>query len=153
MRLYTNIYDYGYRFDQGERGILSNHKVSWSIRLNTWVKLFNQYQVFASANYSSPTISLAAERKARYFLNCGVRADFFKRKLSAFINVQDIFNWGKTIGSGSLNTNPYLLSESNNYTLNSRYISAGITLRFGKMELENRSKEGSEDSDSSTSSL
>lgn len=153
VRLYTNIYDYGYRFDQGERGILSNHKVSWSIRLNTWVKLFNQYQVFASANYSSPTISLAAERKARYFLNCGVRADFFKRKLSAFINVQDIFNWGKTIGSGSLNTNPYLLSESNNYTLNSRYISAGITLRFGKMELENRSKEGSEDSDSSTSSL
>lgn len=153
VRLYTNIYDYGYRFDQGERGSLSNHKVSWSIRLNTWVKLFNQYQVFASANYSSPTISLAAERKARYFLNCGVRADFFKRKLSAFINVQDIFNWGKTIGSGSLNTNPYLLSESNNYTLNSRYISAGITLRFGKMELENRSKEGSEDSDSSTSSL
>ena len=150
VRLYSNIYDYGYRFDQGEKGIISNSKLSWSIRLNTWVKLFNQYQVFASANYSSPTISLAAERKARYFLNCGVRADFFKRKLSAFINVQDIFNWGKTIGTGSSNTNPYLLSESNNYTLNSRYISAGITLRFGKMELENRSKEGSEDGSTST---
>jgi hypothetical protein len=26
--------------------------------------------------------------------------------------------------------------------LNSRYISAGITLRFGKMELEQRAKEG-----------
>ena len=64
--------------------------------------------------------------------------------------MQDIFNWGKTIGSGSSNTNPYLLSESNNYTLNSRYISAGITLRFGKMELENRSKEGSEDGSTST---
>ncbi len=150
VRLYTNLYDYGYSFDQGEKGILANHRVSWSVRLNTWVKLFNQYQVFASANYSSPTISLAAERKARYYLNFGVRADFFKRKLSAFINVQDIFNWGKTIGSGSYNTNPYLLSESNNYTLNSRYISAGITLRFGKMELENRSKEGSEDGSTST---
>ena len=150
VRLYTNLYDYGYSFDQGEKGILANHRVSWSVRLNTWVKLFNQYQVFASANYSSPTISLAAERKARYYLNFGVRADFFKRKLSAFINVQDIFNWGKTIGSGSYNTNPYLLSESSNYTLNSRYISAGITLRFGKMELENRSKEGSEDGSTST---
>lgn len=150
VRLYTNIYDYGYRFDQGEKGILENSKVSWSIRLNTWVKLFNQYQVFASANYSSPTISLAAERKARYYLNFGVRADFFKRKLSAFINVQDIFNWGKTVGSGSLNTNPYLLSESNNYTLNSRYISAGITLRFGKMELENRSKSGAEETSTTT---
>ena len=145
VRLYTNVFDYGYRLDQGAKGILENHKVSWSTRLNCWVKLWNKYQVFASANYSSPTISLAAERKARYFINCGVRADFFKRKLSAFVNVQDIFNWGKTKGSGSANTNPYLLSESNNYTLNSRYISAGITLRFGRMELENRSKEGADE--------
>ena len=127
-------------------------KFSWSTRINCWVKLWDKYQVFASANYSSPTISLASERKARYFINCGVRADFFKRKLSAYINVQDIFNWGKKIGSGSSNTNPYLLSETNTYTLNSRYISAGITLRFGKMELENRSKEGSDDSSSSTTS-
>ena len=109
--------------------------------------------MFASANYSSPTISLASERKARYFINGGVRADFFKRKLSAYINVQDIFNWGKTIGSGSSNTDPYLLSETTNRVLNSRYISAGITLRFGKMELENRSKEGSEDASTSTNSL
>lgn len=152
VRLYTNVYDYGYSFVHEESGLnLNNHKVSWSTRLNCWVKLFDKYQVFASANYSSPTISLASERKARYFLNCGVRADFFKRKLSAYINVQDIFNWGKTIGSGSTNTNPYLLSETNNRTLNSRYISAGITLRFGKMELENRSKEGSEDGSTSTS--
>ena len=152
VRLYTNIYDYGYSFKHEESGLLlENHKVSWSTRLNCWVKLFDKYQVFASANYSSRTISLAAERKARYYLNCGVRADFFKRKLSAYVNVQDIFNWGKTIGTGSSNTNPYLLSESNSYTLNSRYISAGITLRFGKMELENRSKEGSEDGSTSTS--
>lgn len=149
VRLYTNIFDYGYRMDRGDKGIQENHKVSWSTRLNCWVKLWDKYQVFASANYSSPTISLAAERKARYSINCGVRADFFKRKLSAFVNVQDIFNWGKTRGSGSFNTDPYLLSESNSYTINSRYISAGITLRFGKMELESRSKEGAEESNSS----
>ena len=153
VRLYANLYDYGYHFEHPNTGqVIDKSKFSWSTRLNCWVKLFDKYQVFASANYSSPTISLAAERKARYYLNCGVRADFFKRKLSAYINVQDIFNWGKKIGTGSNNTNPYLLSESNSYTLNSRYISAGITLRFGKMELENRSKEGSEDSASSTTS-
>jgi len=148
VRLYANLFDYGYRLDQGARGVLENHKVSYSIRLNTWAKVWNNYQIFASANYSSPTISLAAERKARYFLNFGVRADFFKRKMSVFVNVQDIFNWGKTVGSGSTNTNPYLLSESNSYTINSRYISAGLTFRFGKMELENRSKSGSDDGSS-----
>ena len=145
VRLYANLFDYGYRLDQGARGVLENHKVSYSIRLNTWAKVWNNYQIFASANYSSPTISLAAERKARYYLNFGVRADFFKRKMSAFVNVQDIFNWGKTVGSGSINTNPYLLSESNSYTINSRYISAGLTFRFGKMELERSSKSGSDD--------
>lgn len=149
-RLYANIYDYGYILEQPGKDPIQNSRVSWSIRLNTWVKLWNKYQVFASANYSSPTISLAAERSARYYLNCGVRADFFKRKLSAFINVQDVFNWGKRIGSGTSNTNPYLLSTGNSYTLNSRYISAGVTLRFGKMELENRSKEGADDGSSSS---
>jgi len=145
VRLYANVYNYGYVLDQPGKNTISDAMTSWSLRLNTWVKLWDKYQVFASANYSSPTISLAAKRSARYYLNCGVRADFFKRKLSAYLNVQDIFNWGKTIGSGSSNTNPYLQSESNSYTINSRYISAGITLRFGKMELENRAKEGSEE--------
>ncbi len=148
VRLYANVFQYGYRLDQGERGVLENSKLSYSIRLNTWAKVWDNYQVFASANYSSPTISLAAERKARYYLNLGVRADFFKRKMSVFVNVQDIFNWGKTIGSGSMNTNPYLLSETSSYTINSRYISAGLTFRFGKMELENASKSGADDGSS-----
>ena len=51
-------------------------------------------------------------------------------------------NWGARIGSGSENTNPHYWSENTNKMLNSRYISAGITLRFGKMELERNAKEG-----------
>ena len=85
-------------------------------------------------------------RKARYALNFGIRSDLFKRKLSIYVNVQDIFNWGGRFGSGSENTNPYYLSNSTSKMLNSRYISAGITFRFGKMELEKRVQEG----DSST---
>ena len=105
--------------------------------------MWNQYQVTASFRYSSPTLSLMSERGARYSLDFGVRSDFFKRKLSVFINVQDIFNWGGRYGSGSENYNPYYLSSSTQKMLNSRYISAGITLRFGKMELEQNAKEGS----------
>ena len=85
-----------------------------------------------------------SERKARYSLNMGVRSDFFKRKLSVFVNIQDIFNWGGRYGSGSENTNPFYLSESTNKMTNSRYISAGVTLRFGKMELEKSAQNGSD---------
>ena len=150
VRLYANLYNYGYRmeYDRVDEFGQVNHKIdqrdkwSWSMRVNAWAKLFDRLQVTASANYNSPTISLMSERKARYSLNMGLRSDFFNRRLSVFVNVQDIFNWGATIGSGSSNTNPYYLSDSTRKMLNSRYISAGFTLRFGKMELERQAKEG-----------
>ncbi|MBR4468120.1 MAG: TonB-dependent receptor [Bacteroidales bacterium] len=150
VRLYANLYNYGYRmeydrvdeFGNIQHKMDQNDKWSWSVRVNTWAKLFDRLQVTASANYNSPTISLMSERKARYFLNMGMRSDFFNRRLSVFVNVQDIFNWGARIGSGSSNTNPYYLQDATNKMLNSRYISAGFTLRFGKLELEQRAKEG-----------
>ena len=145
VRLYANVYDYGYRMEYDRNGkhlTDENHMPSWSARVNAWAKVYNQYQVTLGARYSSPTLSLMSTRKARYGLDFGVRSDFFKRKLSVFINVQDIFNWGGRFGSGSENINPYYLSDATNKMTNSRYISAGITLRFGKMELERDAKEG-----------
>ena len=150
VRLYANVYDYGYRmeYDRNDNGITTHQvderdKWSWSVRINAWAKVFDQYQITMSFNYSSPTLSLMSEQKARYWFNIGARSDFFNRKLSVFINIQDLFNWGARYGFGSENTNPYYLSESTNKMLNSRYISAGITLRFGKLELERNAKEGS----------
>ena len=150
VRLYANFYNYGYKMEYDRVDDFGNitHKIDendkWScnVRVNTWAKLFNQLQVTASASYSSPTIGLMSKRKERYSLNMGLRSDFFKRRLSVFVNVQDIFNWGMRYGSGSTNTNPYLLSDTTRKMMNSRYISTGFTLRFGKMELERQAKEG-----------
>lgn len=145
VRLYANVYDYGYRMEydrNGEHQVDQRDKWSWSVRLNVWAKAFDWLQFTASGHYNSPTLSLMSERKARYALNFGIRSDLFKRKLSIFVNVQDIFNWGGRFGSGSVNTNPYYLSNNTSKMLNSRYVSAGITLRFGKMELEKRVQEG-----------
>jgi len=152
VRLYANLYNYGYRmeydrvdeFGNIEHKVNENKKWSWSVRLNAWAKIYNQLQLTASANYNSPTIGLMSERKARYYLNMGMRSDFFNRRLSVFVNVQDIFNWGAQIGSGSSNTNPYYLTDSTRKMLNSRYISAGFTLRFGRLELEKQAKEGAD---------
>ena len=145
VRLYANLYDYGYRMEYDRNGVHQideRDKWSWSVRVNAWAKVFDQYQITMSINYSSPTISLMSEQKARYWFNIGARSDFFNRKLSVFVNIQDLFNWGARYGFGSENTNPYYLSSSTNKMLNSRYISAGITLRFGKLELERNAKEG-----------
>lgn len=146
LRFDGNIYNYGYsiHYDRLGKEPYSDSQWQYSMKLNLWAKILGRYQVNASANYTSPTIGLLSTGSAQYRLNAGIRADFFKRKLSAFINIQDIFNWGKRIGNESNNTNPYYIRESLSRTLNSRYISAGITLRFGKMELESKTKSGSE---------
>ena len=145
LRLYANVYDYGYKMEYNRNGVYQidkRDKWSWSVRLNFWAKAFDWLQITASGHYNSPRLSLMSESKARYSLNFGLRSDLFKRKLSIFVNVQDIFNWGGRYGSGSINTNPYFLSDNTNKMLNSRYISAGITLRFGKMELEKKAQAG-----------
>ena len=142
VRLYANVYDYGYHLDNYRGQPYGKDMWSWSVRLNAWAKLWNQYQVHVSANYNSRTLSLMSVRGERYSLNMGVRSDFFKRKLSVFVNVQDIFGWGAKLGSTNENTNPNYRSSSTNKMLNSTYISAGLTLRFGKMELERNAKEG-----------
>ena len=147
LRLYANVYDYGYKMEYDRDGVHQldqRDKWSWSVRLNFWAKAFDWLQFTVSGNYRSPTLSLMSEQKARYWLNFGLRSDLFKRKLSLFVNVQDIFNWGARFGSGSENTNPYYLTNSTSKMLNSRYISAGITLRFGKMELESKAQQTGE---------
>ena len=146
IRFDANIYNYGYsiHYDRLGQEPYSDSQWQYNMKLNLWAKILGRYQLNASAEYTSPTIGLLSTGSARYRLNAGVRADFFKRKLSAFINVQDIFNWGKRIGSEHNNNNPYYIRESLSRNLNSRYISAGITLRFGKMELESKTKSGSE---------
>lgn len=138
VRFYANMYDSYYEYLEGDV-LKSNESFSYSFNLNVNAKLWNKFNVYASGRYRSPTQSLYAENKATYNFDCGVRADFFKRKLSIHISVWDLFNWNK---QENIINNPYYTSYNSNKVVNSRSISAGLTFRFGKMELENRAKTG-----------
>lgn len=139
VRLYANVYDNYYStIFNGQK--VENDMWSYSLRLNLWAKLWNKLEVHASGYYRSATQSLYAEQRPSYAVNCGLRADFFDKKMSVYLNVNDIFNWNKWDNNTN---NPYYISYSSN-KYNSRYISAGVTFRFGKMELENRARQGGE---------
>ena len=140
IRLYANVYDsyYSTQFD-GKK--VSSDMWSYSLRMNVWAKLWNKLEVHASGYYRSATQSLYSEREPSYSINCGLRADFFEKKMSVHLNVNDIFNWNKWDNNTS---NPYYISYSS-YKYNSRSISAGVTFRFGKMELERQARQGGED--------
>ncbi|MGN0033292.1 MAG: TonB-dependent receptor domain-containing protein [Candidatus Limimorpha sp.] len=139
MRLYANVYDSYYKTEYNGK-VVESEMWSYSLRLNVWTKLWNKLEVHASGNYRSATQSLYAERRPSYSINCGLRSDFFDKKMSVFLNVNDIFNWNKWDNNTN---NPYYISY-NSYKNNSRFISLGVTFRFGKMELERHAQQGGE---------
>jgi outer membrane receptor protein involved in Fe transport len=144
LRFYANLFDSYLETDYNGQHYVQPDMLSYSFRLNMWAKLWNKLEVTASGYYSSPTQSLFSERHARYGINAGLRADFFDRKLSVYVNANDIFNWNSF---GQTNDSPYVQSISN-YKYNSRSVSVGLTFRFGKMELEQMARQGEGESGS-----
>ncbi|MDY0015390.1 MAG: outer membrane beta-barrel protein [Bacteroidales bacterium] len=145
LRFYANVYQSHAKtiFDYEPTSLRNDTLIvtesfTYSFRLNYWAKVFKIIEINASANYRSPTKSLFVENKATYSIDCGLRADFFKRKLSVFVNVRDIFNWNKYEYNRE---SPYFKAFSTT-KYDSRFISAGFTLRFGKIEMESRAREG-----------
>ena len=115
--------------------------ISGYMFLRYWAKLWKKLEVDASFFYYSSGTELFTENKPDYSLDIGTRMDFFDRKLSVSVRVNDIFNWNK---SEMNNNSPYYHSFSSN-KYDNRSFSLGLILRFGKMELEHHTKTGGGD--------
>lgn len=134
IRFYANVSYTQSEFMFRDNETYKIDNVGYSFRLNFWAKAWKFLEINASANYRSKSKTLFTVSRPNYSIDCGLRAEFWKKRISVNINVNDIFNWNKWTND---NTNPYLTSSS---TMRSswmgRSIRAGITFKFGKMELE-----------------
>lgn len=136
VRLNASIFNYGFNYEG-----YTESKLSYSFRINVWAKLWQKLEVFANAHYTSPKLALYSLSVANKGVDFGVSSDFFERKLSVFVNVNDIFGmaeWGENTTAPN-----YQTTGSQHY--NSRFISLGLTWRIGKMELESKAKQGAAD--------
>ena len=88
--------------------------------------------------YRSKTSTLQGHSNGMLFANASLRADFFDRKLSIHISVQDMFNSQK---SKSETNTPSIYSVSESWS-NSQYVLMGLTFRIGKIEMEKEQKRG-----------
>lgn len=144
LRFYTNVYyqkqEFMFRNEDDMRKV---DNVSYSFRLNFWAKLWKVLEVNVSGNYRSKSIDMFFITRPRYSIDCGLRAEFWQHHISVYLDVSDIFNWNK---QRSQSVNPYYTSSSvSTNSWSSRSIRAGITFRFGKMELESQARQtGSE---------
>lgn len=146
LRIYAGLTDDWYsvlvRPDQPR---VEDRLLSFSIRGRLWAKLWNKLEVFTNFHYSTPAHSwskLEIDHESKS-ISLGMSADFFDRRLSLYLNANDIFNWSDW---ASHSINPYN-SSNNEFKWKSRYITFGATLRLGKMELEGCAKTGPTEGD------
>ncbi len=117
---------------------VSRNDFSFDAKLSFNTKIYKNFQFQLMGFYRSKAPTLAGSSDHLYFANASIRADFFQRKLSANITIQDFLNTQRNI---SFVNNPSIQSRSENWS-NSRYLSFGITWRFGKIEMEKELKKG-----------
>ncbi len=135
IRFYANIYymKSSFQFRQEENPYTVDN-LGYSFRLNFWAKLWKVLEINASANYRSKSVDMFTVTRPRYSIDAGLRAEFWERRISIHLDVHDIFNWNKT--TTDIN-NPYYRVNSTTWSSWwGRSIRAGITFKFGKMELE-----------------
>lgn len=135
IRFYANMYYMKSSFQfRNEATPYTVDNLGYSFRLNFWAKLWNVLEVNASANYRSKSVDMFTVTRPRYSIDVGLRAEFWKRRISVHLDVHDIFNWNKT--STDINSPYYTVNSTTWNSWMGRSIRAGITFKFGKMELE-----------------
>ena len=138
IRFYANVFDDYYMVQYRPGQWQESEMLCYSLRLNFWTKIWDKLQLFANAIYRSRTQTLLATVDPYFAFDCGVSTDLFDRRLSLFLNVNDLFN---TVRMGGESVNPYNPSTSES-TLTSRYVSFGLTWRIGRTEMEGQQTHG-----------
>lgn len=133
----NNFYDKSIKADLGTYKI-DKHDFSFDHRTTIVYTLMKLYTIQLMGYYRSANLTIQGSSDPIYYINATVRADLFKKRLSVRFGVQDIFNWQKEYK----NTNtPTLVSSSSSKSI-TQYFTAGLTFRFGKIELESKAKSG-----------
>ena len=135
IRFYGNVYytKSVFQFRDEEQSYLTEN-LGYSFRLNFWAKLWKVLEVNAAANYQSQNVFLFTTVRPSYSIDLGLRAEFWKRRIAVWVNVDDLFDWNR---SATVNANPYYnYSDSTRVSYRARTVRFGLSFKFGKMELE-----------------
>lgn len=140
VRLMASLYNQGYHMQFREGELYDESLWTGSARLNVWAKLWERVQLFGTLSYSTRRLTLMQYSEPIFTADAGVSADLWQRRLSLYLNIKDIFasnvqQWGIA--------NPYLATTGRR-SASSRYVSVGVTFRFGKLELESRARKHEE---------
>jgi len=85
----TNVYYYRIMGElYGET--VDNSNVSWNANANATFTVTPTSRIQTNIGYHGPTVTAQGSAEGMYYINLAVRQDFFKRKLSATLQVRDL---------------------------------------------------------------
>ncbi|MBR4715123.1 MAG: outer membrane beta-barrel protein [Bacteroidales bacterium] len=137
IRLYANLYNDGYSIDY-PTGTQSDNNTSCNFRISTTTKIAKRVNINVSGSYNSPQMMLFGEKQSSFNLSLSVSGTFFDDRLSAYVKVTDPFNWNHSQNW----TYAPMYQSYNSHHNDNRYITLGISWRFGKAELEWQARKG-----------
>jgi hypothetical protein len=74
---------------------IDRESTNWSGRMNTSFKFSNNSRLQIQGFYRGPSVSAQGETKAMIFSNVAYKQDFFNKKLTATLSIQDPFKTGQ----------------------------------------------------------
>lgn len=84
----VSLYNYRIKGELNSNNI-ERESTNWSSRLNTTFKIADNSRLQVNSFYRSPSVSAQGESMGMFFSNVAYRHDFFKKKLTATLSVQD----------------------------------------------------------------
>ncbi|RZJ66631.1 MAG: TonB-dependent receptor [Flavobacterium sp.] len=112
---------------------LDNTAYSWSTRLTSKVTLPLKIDWQTNFNYNGPQKNAQGESRGVPSMNLGFSKDFLKDKVTAALNVQDVFNSRKRITETYL---PGVLESYSEMQWRVRQVTFSLTYRFNKKKSE-----------------
>ena len=138
IRLYAECGEGWYRMQLRPGEWVEDQVFNYTMRLNMSAKLWNKLDVFVNGKYTGRSIEFLSRNEPFFNVDFGMSTDLLNRRLSLYFKINDLFNSYK---SHSISTNPYF-AEDYRWSYNSRYVGLGLTWRIGKIELENKGRQG-----------
>ena len=137
IRLYANLYNNGYNIDY-PTGTQSGNNTSLNLRISATTKIAKRVNLDISGYYNSPQMMLFGEKQSSINLSLSISGTFLDDRLSAYLKITDPFNWNRSQNW----TYAPLYQSYNSHHSDSRFITLGISWRFGKAELEWQAHKG-----------
>lgn len=128
LSLNASLFQQGYRVE----GEPWQERFSWTLYARLWTKVAKLVNLEVSANYGTPTLGLYYEQQYALTVDLGASATFFDGRLAVRLSVSDLFDANRYQSWDSAPT--YAAYTTRHYS--SRYLTFGLSWRFGKLDLE-----------------